>query len=169
MEKGHTKRFVDKDGYTNIIHESPNSKMIIKYKGNSILYWYNSKLIYSGNYTEYTRKASINLDAELEKLDKSLDQLDKQLDDFDTIFDSNLPVPQPMGNVDLFKLGNQLNSQTSFSQSNTKSNHRNNKDDWKCCLGCVVFFIAFFIVLCVILYAMGNLGGELISFLTDLF
>ena len=45
-------RYVDEEGYTNITYQSPDTKMVIRYKGDKMSYWYNSELIYSGRYSK---------------------------------------------------------------------------------------------------------------------
>ena len=48
----HCSKYVDEDGYTNIIYQSPDTKMVIRYKGDKMSYWCNSELIYSGKYSK---------------------------------------------------------------------------------------------------------------------
>ncbi len=137
-------RYVDEEGYTNITYQSPDTKMVIRYKGDKMSYWYNSELIYSGRYSK-----------ELASQAERRFYGNTKLDDFAQF--------EKVSYADLFNSANQSSS------SNKNSSPKLSPSDWGCCLGCLVSFVIITIGICVILYAMGWLGGEFVSFLRDFF
>lgn len=156
----HCSKYVDEDGYTNIIYQSPDTKMVIRYKGDKMSYWYNSKLEYSGEYSKkLVDQAEQQFYAGMKQLDDSLARLDKEVDKLNHI-----------DTISLFSTANQSSSSRSSSKTtNSIKTTSSSASDWGCCLGCLISFIIITVAFCVVLYAMGWLGGEVISFLRDFF
>ena len=155
-------KYIDEEGYTNIIYQSPDTKMVIRYKGDKMTYWYNSKLIYSGNYSkDLADQAERQFYSGMKQLDASLARLDRGVD--------------KLNHIDTISLFNYANQSSSRSSSRTTSSAKSTSDSGSnrgCLLaglGCLGGFIIITIGICVILYAMGWLGGEFISFLRDFF
>ena len=149
-------KYLDEEGYTNIIYQSPDTKMVIRYKGDKMSYWCNSELIYSGKYSKnLTDQAERQFYSGMKQLDDSLARLDKEVDKLNHI-----------DTISLFSTANQSSSSRSRTTAKTTSS---SSSDWGCCLGCLISFIIITVAFCVVLYAMGWLGGEVISFLRDFF
>ena len=150
--------YTDNEGYTNIVYESTDEKMMIRYKGNHMDYWWNSELKYSGEFTdEFLKLVNQRLDSGMRSLDESLAQLDRELD--------------KLGNLDtvsLFYSGILPDSSTYRATSYTKTTYSKGSS-WGFRLGCLVVSIIILIAICAILYAMGWLGGEVVSFVRDFF
>lgn len=170
MSKGKTEQcstYVDENGYTNIIYQSPDTKMVIRYKGDNMSYWYNSELRYSGKYSKnlvesLTYQTEQQFDSSMKQLDDSLARLDREIDKLDHI-----------DSISLFSTANQSSSSRSSSKSNnyTKTTSSNSSDlgCLGCGFGCLISFIIITIGICVILHFMGWLGGAFVSFLRDFF
>lgn len=162
MKKVETKKcvtYTDNEGYTNIIYESTNEKMVIRYKGNHMDYWWNSELKYSGEFTdEFLKLVNQRLDSGMRSLDESLAQLDRELD--------------KLGNLDtvsLFYSGNLLSGSSTYRTTSYSKTTYSKGSSWRFRLGCLVVSIIILIAICAILYAMGWLGGEVVSFVRDFF
>ena len=159
VETGKCVKYVDNEGYTNIVYESTDEKMVIRYKGNHMEYWYNSELKYSGEYTdEFLKLANQRLHSSMRSLDESLASLDKELaklGDFDT--------------VSLFDSGNLLPGGSTYRTTSYTKTTYSNGSSFGVRFGCVVVSIIILIAICAILYAMGWLGGEFFSFMRDFF
>ena len=153
-------KYLDEEGYTNIIYQSPDTKMVIRYKGDKMTYWCNSKLIYSGKYSkDLADQAERRFYSGMKWLDDSLAQLDREVDKLNHI-----------DTISLFDYANQSSSSRSSSRTtNSAKSTSGSGSDWGCCLGCLISFIIITVAFCVVLYAMGWLGGEVISFLRDFF
>ena len=96
-------KYIDEEGYTNIIYQSPDTKMVIRYKGDKMTYWYNSKLIYSGNYSkDLADQAERQFYSGMKRLDDSLAQLDREVDKLNHI-----------DTISLFSYANQSSSRSS--------------------------------------------------------
>lgn len=159
----HCSKYVDEDGYTNIIYQSPDTKMVIRYKGDKMTYWCNSKLIYSGKYSkDLADQAERRFYSGMKWLDDSLAQLDREVDKLNHI-----------DTISLFDYANQSSSSRSSSRTTNSAKSTSGSGSNRGCLlaglGCLAGFIIITIGICVILYAMGWLGGEFISFLRDFF
>ena len=159
----HCSKYVDEDGYTNIIYQSPDTKMVIRYKGDKMSYWCNSELIYSGKYSKnLTDQAERQFYSGMKQLDDSLAQLDKEVDKLNHI-----------DTISLFSTANQSSSSRSSSRTTSSAKSTSNSGSNRGCLlaglGYLGVFIIITIGICVILYAMGWLGGEFVSFLRDFF
>ena len=158
----HCSKYVDEDGYTNIIYQSPDTKMVIRYKGDKMTYWYNSKLIYSGKYSkDLTDQAERQFYSGMKQLDDSLARLDKEVDKLNHI-----------DTISLFSTANQSSNRSSSKITNSAKSTSGSDSNRGCLLaglGWLGGFIIITIGICVILYAMGWLGGEVISFLRDFF
>ena len=124
----HCSKYVDEDGYTNIIYQSPDTKMVIRYKGDKMSYWCNSELIYSGKYSKnLTDQAERQFYSGMKQLDDSLARLDKEVDKLNHI-----------DTISLFSTANQSSSSRSRTTDKTTSS---SSSDWGCCLGCLISFI----------------------------
>ena len=155
----HCSKYVDEDGYTNIIYQSPDTKMVIRYKGDKMSYWCNSELIYSGKYSKnLTDQAERQFYSGMKQLDASLARLDKEVDKLNHI-----------DTISLFSTANQSSSRSDSRTTSSAKTTSGNGSDWGCCLGCLISFIVITMAFCVVLYAMGWLGGEFVSFLRDFF
>ena len=103
-------KYIDKEGYTNIIYQSPDTKMVIRYKGDKMTYWYNSKLIYSGNYSkDLADQAERQFYSGMKQLDASLARLDRGVDKLNHI-----------DTISLFNYANQSSSRSSSRTENDK-------------------------------------------------
>ena len=125
-------------------------------------YWYNSKLIYSGNYSkDLADQAERQFYSGMKRLDDSLAQLDREVDKLNHI-----------DTISLFSYANQSSSRSSSrttSSAKSTSGSGSNRGCFLAGLGCLGGFIIITIGICVILYFMGWLGGEFVSFVRDFF
>lgn len=151
-------KYIDEEGYTNIIYQSPDTKMVIRYKGDKMTYWYNSKLIYSGRYSkDLADQAERQFYSGMKQLDDSLARLDREVDKLNHI-----------DTISLFSSASHSSSRTTNS-AKTTSGSGSNRGCFLAGLGCLGGFIIITIGICVILYFMGWLGGEFVSFVRDFF
>ena len=150
-EKEKTNEFMDSDGFKIIVHETPTSRAVIKYKykSNLLCYKYNGRTIFCG-------------EIDPSQLDKKIAQLNNEIGIEPFLLDSSLsPMAESFDDLltDTFD--------TSYSSDSTeeKSYHYENNSSGCCIMGCIFSFI----VLCLILYGMGYLGGQFIEFFKGLF
>ena len=153
-------KYLDEEGYTNIIDQSPDAKIGIRYKRDHMEYWYNSRLKYSGEYSKnLVDQANQQFYAGMKQLDNSMAQLEKDVSKF--------------SHIDTISLFSTANQSSSRSSSRTTAKSTSDSDFNRGCLlaglGCLGGFIIITIGCCAILYFMGWLGGEFVSFLRDFF